>query len=157
MNEHVVEVRPAVDADLDDVLAMARDFYAAAGLGKVSPRNDDYLGALLCTCMLEDGRALIVATVDAKPSGFILLTTSPHSLCPDAQVAHELAWYIRPDCRGHGLGSRLLSAAEAWAKEQGAQALYMVALGASEPQKVGRVYINKGYRLLETIYARSLQ
>jgi GNAT superfamily N-acetyltransferase len=106
--------------------------------------------------------SMTVVGVASNPKGVILLSEDgpdvtgmialvvqehPYSGIP---MAFELVWWVDPERRG--IGRELLSAAEGWAREQGARAIQMV---APNP-RVGALYERLGYRAVETSYQRSL-
>jgi aminoglycoside 6'-N-acetyltransferase I len=58
-----------------------------------------------------DGRGL---------AGFVEIGTRPYADgCETSPVAYLEGWYVDPDVRRQGVGSALVQAAEAWAREHG--------------------------------------
>src|SRR4051812_29071061 len=67
-----------------------------------------------------DGRLVgTVAVRGPKPVGETYIADPPPALytTPGTAILAQLA--VHPDCRGQGVGERLIDAAEAWAREQG--------------------------------------
>lgn len=79
--------------------------------------------------------------------------------CPDLHIGRTLAvetfWFIAPEYRGHGLG--LMEAFERWGKSEGCDALAMIHMVDSYPEKLERLYIRRGYQLAEKHYIKELR
>lgn len=69
-------------------------------------------------------------------------------------VANEAFWFVHPDHRGQGI--RLLKAYEDEAKKRGAVFCTMVHLLNLQPEKLGKLYRNRGYHPIETSYLKEL-
>jgi GNAT superfamily N-acetyltransferase len=78
----------------------------------------------------------------AAPSeAYIADPPPPLYTTPGTAILSQLA--VHPDCRGLGLGERLIDAAEAWAREQG---FTQLALDTAEPAvALRRRYERRGY------------
>ena len=91
-----------------------------------------------------DGRPVgTVAVRGPKPAGEAYIADPPPPLytTPGTAILSQLA--VHPDCRGQGVGERLLDAAEAWAREQG---FAQLALDTAEPaEALRRCYERRGY------------
>ncbi|MCE4539500.1 GNAT family N-acetyltransferase [Pelomonas sp. P7] len=84
-----------------------------------------------------------IAIRGPKPAGEAYIADPPPALytTPGTAILSQLA--VHPDCRGLGLGERLMDAAEAWAREQGFK---HVALDTAEPaEALRRRYERRGY------------
>lgn len=84
-----------------------------------------------------------VAVRGPKPAGEDYIADPPPPLytTPGTAILSQLA--VHPDCRGLGLGERLIAAAEAWA---GAQGFAQIALDTAEPATALRCrYERRGY------------
>lgn len=90
-----------------------------------------------------------VSEREGRTNGMIALLIYAHPYS-GIRTAFEVVWWVDPEARGCGM--RLLSAAEKWAKENGAEAMQMVA----PTEKVGHLYERLGYKPVETSYQRSL-
>lgn len=92
----------------------------------------------------RDGRLVgTVAVRGPKPPGEAYIADPPPPLytTPGTAILARLA--VHPDCRGEGLGERLMTAAEAWARDQG---FVQLALDTAEPaQALRRRYERRGY------------
>jgi GNAT superfamily N-acetyltransferase len=91
-----------------------------------------------------DGRLVgTVAIRGPKPAGEAYIADPPPPLytTPGTAILSQLA--VHPDCRGLGVGERLIDAAEAWA---GAQGFAEIALDTAEPATaLRRRYERRGY------------
>ncbi|MBW8847442.1 MAG: GNAT family N-acetyltransferase [Burkholderiales bacterium] len=91
-----------------------------------------------------DGRLVgTVAVRGPKPPDEAYIADPPPPLytTPGTAILSQLA--VHPDCRGLGLGERLMDAAEAWAREQG---FAQLALDTAEPAvALRRRYERRGY------------
>lgn len=68
------------------------------------------------------------------------------------EIATELFWWVNPLDRGDG--KRLLEAFEEWSSNLGAYSVQMTCLEWSNPDKLGRLYENRGYQPTEHHYMR---
>ncbi|HEY8879048.1 MAG TPA: GNAT family N-acetyltransferase [Roseateles sp.] len=91
-----------------------------------------------------DGRLVgTVAVRGPKPAGEAYIADPPPPLytTPGTAILSQLA--VHPDCRGLGLGERLMDVAEAWASAQG---FSRIALDTAEPAAaLRRRYERRGY------------
>jgi ribosomal protein S18 acetylase RimI-like enzyme len=108
-------------------------------------------------------RNAFVAEADGRPAGMLLgyRQPDPYDL-PDLAELPEVvrplielealapgSWYVNalavlPDCRGHGLGARLLGLAEDLARQSGADTLSLIA--AEDNAAAYDLYLRNGYR-----------
>lgn len=68
--------------------------------------------------------------------------------------ATETFWFIRKSQRGHGL--KLLEEFEYTAKNMGVKRIMMAHLKCLMPEKIKSIYLNRGYREIETQYERCI-
>lgn len=71
-------------------------------------------------------------------------------------VASELFWYVAPHKRGGSLAIRLLKAFEDEAVTRKCERIVMVTLEALSPESVSKIFIRRGYSLLEHSYAKEI-
>lgn len=93
-------------------------------------------------CICEENKGIIIGLV------------YPTFWNPDRLVAQELGFWVEPEYRGSGLSLDLMNQFEDKAKELGAEEITMIALEASNPKAVGRLYEKLGYHKLEHSYMK---
>jgi len=81
---------------------------------------------------LRSGGAVFGAFVSGALKGFAAVDGRP--LGPDGVYRDLLSLHVSADCRGRGLGRMLFGRAAQWAREDGAQKLYISAHSAQETQ-----------------------
>lgn len=74
-------------------------------------------------------------------------------LLGDHYNATELGWYVDPEHRSEGVGSKLLEAFEYWAKTIGCKSVVM---GSLEDDDLSKYYEKKGYRQYERTYSKDI-
>jgi GNAT superfamily N-acetyltransferase len=97
------------------------------------------IGAGHCLVAVDGGR--LVGTIVVEPTSADA-SECPYFARPGVASAHQMA--VAPRYQGQGIGSRLLDAAEAWARSNG----YLeMALDTAEPAKhLVEMYARRGYR-----------
>ncbi len=110
-----------------------------------SPGNTiERINAGFCLVATEDGR--LIGTIVVEPTG------KKDAECPyyakaGVASAHQMA--VAPDCQRRGIGTRLLEAAEAWARSNGFSEL---ALDTAEPAfHLIEMYSRRGYRRVDSV------
>lgn len=127
-----VEIRPA---NPDDVGALADIYQASAEhhmrLDPSLYSTPDYLALkerYRKRLPLADDEEILVAEVDGEVVGWtelVLRAASGQVRMMRDVVSAEIDVAVLPEHRGHGVGSRLVAAAEKWANEHGAQVITM--------------------------------
>jgi len=82
--------------------------------------------------VLHSGGAVFGAFADGVLKGFSAVAGKP--LGPDGAYRDLLSLHVSADCRGRGLGRMLFEHCAQWAREDGAQKLYISAHSAQETQ-----------------------
>lgn len=149
----MTEIRPLHASDsLDALTALLHLSYASlAAQGwnftavdqSVDVTRDRLAGAQ--GFVAERGGRLVgtVAVRGPKPAGETYIADAPPALytTPGTAILSQLG--VHPDCRGQGVGERLIDAAEAWALAQGFR---QIALDTAEPAAaLRRRYERRGY------------
>ncbi len=143
-------VRPATEADTDALVALGLAFVRESSYAAHVAENPAQIAKVIAYLLVTPGCVLLVAERDSTVIGMIGLMITPH-LFSGVLTAGELAFYVHPAHRGM-TGIRLLRAAEAWASEQGAQSISMIA----PTEAVGQLYARLGYTVLETNYMKRI-
>lgn len=99
---------------------------------------------------------LIVAEADGRIVGAVGGYSAPLVWNPAYKVGAEIMWYVSPEYRGTGVGRDMFERIEQRAKEVGCNFWTMVALEELEPNKVGAMYEQAGYRKAEHSYTKEL-
>lgn len=148
-----ISIRPLSAADsLDDLTQLLHAAYASlaaqgwnftAADQTVDVTRDRLAGARGFVAELGGRLVGTVAVRGPKPPGEAYIADPPPPLytTPGTAILSQLA--VHPDCRGQGLGERLMDAAEAWARRQG---FAQLALDTAEPAAaLRRRYERRGY------------
>jgi GNAT superfamily N-acetyltransferase len=101
------------------------------------------INAGCCFVATENGR--LIGTIVVEPTSQES-AECPYFAKPGVASAHQMA--VAPDCQRRGIGSRLLGAAEAWARANG---FLELALDTAEPaRQLIEMYTRRGYRQVDT-------
>ncbi len=75
----------------------------------------------LDTILADPGQVVFIAsTVEGRRVGFVEAGTRTYGEgCTTTPVGYVEGWYVDEDMRGLGIGSRLVEAAEEWARQKG--------------------------------------
>lgn len=137
------EIRPATEADVPEIVAVAEDALYAAYGGFVRPENvaaaiaEWYDPDLVAAAAESDEVELHVAIEDGEVVGF----ASAEQTWADEVELHVI--YVHPDRWGEGIGSALLSEVRSWAERQGVD---RIACAAFEENAVGIGFLEaKGF------------
>lgn len=140
--------RLATEHDLLECLRMGRDFAKAAGV----PADDVSMADTLKD--LIGARSLFV--VGHPSHGMAGVLVYQNYFNRSRKAAQELFWWVDPEARRLGAGRALLVTIEAWAKEQGADTLTMIALDDVDGERVAQMYKGAGYKPLERNFVKVL-
>jgi len=148
-----LRIRPLTDDDcLQTLTALLHAAYASlAAQGwnftavnqSVDVTRDRLAGAQGFVAELDGRLVGTIAIRGPKPAGEAYIADPPPPLytTPGTAILSQLA--VHPDCRGQGVGERLIDAAEAWAAAQG---FAQIALDTAEPATaLRRRYERRGY------------
>lgn len=146
-------IRTAHVGDLAVLVRMGLRFIATSSYRGTIPASAEQLGTLVAWLLDQGGIFVAVDDEGDEPIGMLAATVIVHPMSGEL-VASEVAWWIEPEFRGGSAGLRLLAAAEAWARAQGATRFQMIAPAGSS---VGALYRRRGYAELETTWQRPLE
>lgn len=95
--------------------------------------EEDYLTLITCLRHTADtGGFVYAAFVDGRLKGFV--SVEPGLFSGEQKYLDLSSIHVSADMRGNGIGAALFLAAKAWAKENGAEKLYISAHSAVETQ-----------------------
>lgn len=147
-------IRPAVPADLPELLRMASAFHSVSGVADIIPLDRDTLERLLLSLIDAETGVIIVLEGEGGLIGATGALLHPHYFNSAHLTGSELFWWIDPEHRGKG--GLLFDALEEWVRSMGAGSFSMIALEALEPERVGLIYRRRGYRPLEHNYIKRM-
>jgi GNAT superfamily N-acetyltransferase len=143
-----VTIREATLEDQVVVLELARQFLATTSYHAFAGPPEQL--EVVFTLVRQHGVVFLAEDAEGV-AGMIALAAVPH-LFTGTRYAEEIAWFVRPDRRGSSAATRLLAAAEEWARHQG---LWCLKMGApSDEPSVGRLYERRGYQAVETSFMK---
>lgn len=118
-------IAPVTKADVPEVIALVAEVLAEYGLefGKGTKTDDDL--QTLPGSYASRGGAFWVGRAE---TGELLGTAGVFPVAPQTFELRKM--YLRPAARGHGLGSRLLAAAEAFVRAQGGNLIVLDTIDA---------------------------
>lgn len=148
-------IREAVAADLEHVLALARNFFAATSYADIIDFDDQsFIGTF--NHLIQGGGVCLVGEMDGQILGFTGAMAYPFYFNANHKTGQELFWWVEPQARGSGLGSHMFKALEQWARDQGCKTFSMIALDSLRPEAVAKVYRRSGYLPSEHSYIKEL-
>ena len=108
-------IRAALPSDRAELYRLIHALFPSIPVDELDAEVDDYLARPI------DASAIIVAARDTGGlAGFIEVGTRPYAEgCNSSPVPYVEAWFVDADVRRQGIGRRLFSAAEHWARSRG--------------------------------------
>jgi GNAT superfamily N-acetyltransferase len=147
----MIEIREAQEPDWPEISELGKDFYREApelGEFEADVFSRNWIG------WIESGMGVaFVMEIDGFIRGFIGGAITPEACCSRLQ-AQELAWFVHPMYRGHGL--RLLRKLEVECFDRGCSTLAMIALSRLNAGRLDKLYRRLGYEPIETLYRKNL-
>ncbi len=112
-----MDIRAVNKGDRAEWARMRSQLYSNPDLQEI----DDWYEAASSGGTTLVGVAVLVADRgDGSLAGFVEVGSRPYAEgCETSPVAYLEGWYVDPDDRRAGLGTRLIEAAEAWARSHG--------------------------------------
>lgn len=112
-NRAGIRIRRARASDRDDWVRMRAALWPDCTLEQHREEVDEYLQEKAAV-------AFVAARPDGRLAGFVESTIRPQAECCDTRpVGYVEGWYVGADVRRHGVGGRLVRAAERWARGLG--------------------------------------
>ena len=153
----MIEVRRAETADVPSCLDMTARFHAASPISGVAPFDRDGMAVTLRGMIANSRAGIWLALLDGKPVGIAGALLYPLYFNPAYEVAQELFWWLNPDARGSGAGEKLFQTLQTWAKDNGASAVFMIALADNRVGKMDSFYKRAGFQPMERTYMKEVQ
>lgn len=145
-------IRLGAEKDIERILILSENFYEVAGCKEIIPFCADSSEEYIIISI--DMGLLSVAEDHGLVVGFVLGIAVPFLMNKDYLVGTEIAWWMEPEYRKGSAGIKLLSHIEKSAKEAGCVMWSMMSLEESEPEKMERIYLSRGYKKTENTFTR---
>ena len=112
-----MEIRAVNQSDRAEWARMRSQLYSNPELQEI---DDWYAAANSGETTLVGVAVLVADRGDGSLAGFVELGSRPYGEgCETTPIAYLEGWYVDPDVRRQGLGTKLVEAAEAWALSHG--------------------------------------
>jgi len=151
-----VTVRRATAEDLDRYLPLAAAFHSASPVHSALPFDYEGFTNFYLAAVSNPNMGIWVAEKDGQVVGITGACDYPMYFSPSHRVVQELWWYLTPEVRGNGVGKQMYDAIESWAKEQGATALFMVALEDERSLSMANLYARQGFKPMERMFYKEV-
>ena len=157
-DEPEIQVRPAVEGDLDGLIASNAGLFAEDAALRDPLMNGDWPrenGATWDRAHLDNPeRLVLVVDVAGTVVGHLLGAVAGPSSMLVATKAELVSMHLMPEWRGRRLGSQMFELFSAWAREKGATQMRVTAYSANEGAV--RFYQRHGFTPFETTLAADL-
>ena len=134
-----ISVRPISSEDAEAAAELSAQLGYKASVATMRSRIESLL-------QNRSSQAVFVACVDAEVVGWIEIAIVQHLQSEPHTVIGGLV--VREDVRSRGIGSRLLSEAEEWSRQQEVAVVRVRSQVARE--RAHRFYLREGYRQVKT-------
>lgn len=142
--------------DVSDIVQSAKSPYTVSGLNNVlAPYDPNYVSEIISGAVESpDCDVLIARGNDGNLVAMMVLVSQSLEFEKSPVIVNEICWWIDSKFSDSNLSVDIVNAAIKWATDSGAKALMLTA--ASTMLCMARIYVNKGFRLLESIYVKGL-
>jgi hypothetical protein len=147
-------IRLARHEDIPAMVAMGREFHAAAGWSDIAEYVDQDCTTSLSAMIDQPSMVVIVMESDSQIVGMAGGVSSPIYFNHSVTLGQELFFWINPESRGGGL--RFKKSLEQYARDIGCEAWIMIALHSIRPDATGAFYRRGGYRAAEQNWIKRL-
>lgn len=148
-------VRPATEADIDELIAMSRVLHAASSLRDISFCEPKLRALFRHAITARDHACLVYQRADRTLSGMLVGFVTQHFFSLEL-MASDLFVFVRPEARGGIAAARLWSAFREWAIAAGAVTLCFGTIGGEAPERTQRFYTGLGMREVGSLYLQPL-
>lgn len=149
-------VRAANINDIPAYMDLAAAFVATTPINHVVPFDREGTAAFVEKALDNPDMLILVAEDAGKIIGITGALLYPMYFNPAKLVAQELWWYLTPETRGGPASKMLFQTIEKWAKDKGAEAMFMIALADARVDTMAKVYKRNGYTPAERTYMKGL-
>lgn len=144
-------IRRAKSKDIDQLVVLCAEYYENLPHSKVVPMDSEHMRAII-EATLERGIAQVAVEGD-KVLGMMLMILSPYLVNPKFMSASDWVFYVSPEARNKGYGSRLIKQCEHVAKQQGVTFFNLAHMGGKAAEAL---YVQGGYDKTETLFTKEL-
>lgn len=141
--------RPAATLDYDKFMPLAELFVDNSPMSHVEVDRESFKGLYQS---MVDNQSVWVLDLNNEIVGICGAISFPLYFNPAYTIAQELFWYVHPEHRGSG--KLLLNHLEDWSKEEGVNALHMIALEDKNAGIMEKVYKKAGYEPVERTFRK---
>jgi RimJ/RimL family protein N-acetyltransferase len=150
-------VRPMTENDLPAYVEMAAAFHADMPVSDIIPFDPEGTAAFLTSLINKDNFLVLLAEVDGVPVGIAGAALYPMYFSLNSFVVQEMWWWLSPSQRGSGAAQQMYKAIESWAIDNGAVAVFMIALHDNNVERMAKMYARSGFRPMERTFIKGLQ
>lgn len=147
-------VRRPEYADLGKYTELALQFIAASPISKIVPITADNVADFLARAVDNPDVGMWLAALNDVPVGICGAIRYPLYFNPQHLIVQELWWWLAPEARGSGAGKAMYKTLEAWAQENDAAALFMIALDDDRVEKTSKFYSRAGFKPMERTFVK---
>tara|TARA_R110000868_G_scaffold255643_2_gene512217 strand:+ start:419 stop:880 length:462 start_codon:yes stop_codon:yes gene_type:complete len=149
-------VRQATIEDIPAYMDLAAAFVATTPTKDIIPFDHEGTAAFVAAALDNPNMLVLVAEDAGKIIGITGALVYPMYFNLGKLVAQELWWYLTPETRGGPASKMLFQTVEKWAKDKGAEAMFMIALADARVDTMAKVYKRNGYTPTERTYMKGL-
>lgn len=155
--QHLITVREATEADLPVYLQLSADFHAASPMNRVCEFDPQGFGEFVQGAMQNPDICILLAELNGEIVGITGGIIYPLYFSPSHKVSQELWWWLTPAARGSGAGNKMFKHLQSWAKERGANTMFMIALEDERAEKMEKVYCRAGFKPMERTFMKGIK
>ncbi len=131
-------------------------FHAASPMHNVIAFDNEGYAQFFLSAVKQPTIGVWLAEINNEVVGIAGALLYPMYFSPNTLVAQELWWWLAPEARGSGAGAKMFKQIEDWAKENGAAAIFMIALEDSRAKKMEHLYARAGFRPMERTFIKEV-
>jgi hypothetical protein len=148
-------VRPATEADIDEMVAMLRIQFAASALRDISFHEPKVRAVFRHAIAAQDHTCFVYERAQGGLAGMMVGFITQHFFSLET-MASDLFVFVRPEARGSIAAARLWSAFRDWARAAGASTLCFGTIGGEAPERTRRFYTGLGMTEVGSLYLQPL-
>jgi len=151
----MIKIRRGKEADIPAMVALGDTFWQQTSYYKSGVGYDEGQCTILTQNLIKNG-IVQVAYDDDRLVGMFLAVVGFIPFNPLAKAATEMVFYVDPDYRKDGLGTRIIKQSENVCRQLGVVYLNMIHLDSVDPEKAEGLYNKLGYYKSETVFTKEV-